>query len=308
MITFTQEIALRPYQCCNLTEINAGKIKTQEEFNAAARAGAFLGTLQAGYTDFHYLNPEWRKTTEEDALLGVGVTGIGGGSLDNLDKKEAALAAVAENIRIAKLIGINPAARVTTVKPAGTSSLVLGCSSGIHAWHDDYYIRRIRFDKNEAIAQYLLKAIPELVEDDQMSPTGVVCSFPQKAPEGAHMRSESPMTLLERVKEWNVDWVRTGHIRGDNTNNVSCTISLKDGEWPTVGEWMWENREYYNGISVLPYDGGTYVQTPFESCTKEVYEEMLTHFNKIDLTQVIEIDDHTNLTGEVACAGGACEI
>ncbi len=221
----------------------------------------------------------------------------------------AAFAAKLENSRISKLIGVKEAARVTCVKPAGTTSLVLGTSSGIHAWHDKYYIRRIRVGKNEAIYGYLSEHHPELVEDEFFNPTQqAVISVPQKAPEGAITRSENVFELLERVKNFSIRWVRSGHREGSNTHNVSATISIKQDEWNDVGEWMWMNRHYYNGLSVLPYDGGTYTQAPFETCDKETFDELSKALRGIDLTQVIEMTDETNLSGELACAGGACEI
>lgn len=303
------EIALRPNQFCNLTEVNVDDVVDQDDLNARARAGAFIGTLQAGYTDFHYLRPVWRKTTEEEALIGVGMTGIGSGAVLGLDLEEAAEVVKQENASVASVIGINAAARTTTVKPAGTSSLVLGSASGIHAWHNDHYIRRIRVGKNEAIYGYLAEHHPELVKDEHFRPTEqAVIEVPQKAPEGAILRHESPEDLLARVKRFNLEWVRAGHRTGANSHNVSCTISVKDDEWGQVGNWMWENRDHYNGISVLPYDGGSYIQAPFSDIDAETYEAMVGSLKAVDLTRVIEVEDHTDLTGEVACGAGGCEV
>lgn len=303
------EIALRPYQFCNLCELNVSDIESQEDLNERARAAAFVGTLQAGYTDFHYLRDVWKQATEKDALIGVGMTGIGSGAVLHYDLKEAANVVKEENKRVAEIIGINVAARSTTVKPAGTSSCVLGSASGIHAWHNTHYIRRIRVGKNESIYPYLAKNHPELVEDEYFRPTEqAVIQIPQAAPAGSILRTEDPMQLLERVKRFNIDWVKSGHRKGPNTHNVSCTISVKDDEWEKVGKWMWENRNNFNGISVLPYDGGTYIQAPFEDISEERYHEMMTHLTAIDLTKVIEEQDNTNLTGEAACAGGQCEV
>jgi len=302
------EIALRPFQFCNLCEVNADGVTDQKDLEERARAAAFIGTLQAGYTDFHYLRPIWKQTTEKEALIGVGITGIGSGYIKDLSKRRAADVVVEENRRVSTLIGINPAARTTTVKPSGTSSLVVGSSSGVHAWHNSHYIRRMRVGKNEALYTYLKEAIPELVEDDVFNPNGAVLSFPQKAPEDAVLRSEKPLELLERVREYNLDWVRHGHISGDNTHNVSCTISIKDEDWADVTDWMWYNRNEYNGISVLPYDGGTYVQAPFEDCTEEEYNALLPYLQAIDLSEVVETVDNTDLTGEIACGAGGCEI
>ncbi len=303
------EIALRPYQFCNLTEINVSDVDTQEEYEARVRAATFIGTLQASYTDFHYLRPVWQRTTEKDALIGVSMTGIASGRVLKLDTVAGARIVKEENARVAELLGINPAARTTCVKPAGTTSLTLGTSSGIHAWHNDYYVRRIRVGKNEAIYQYLADWHPELVEDEYFRPHDTaVISAPQKAPEGAILRSESAIELLERVKKISKQWVRKGHRRGQNTHNVSATINIREEEWDEVRDWMWTNRDCYNGLSVLPHDGGSYKQAPFEDCTREEYDAMLTHLKSIDLTNVIEMEDNTELTDQAACAGGACEI
>jgi ribonucleoside-diphosphate reductase alpha chain len=303
------EIALRPYQFCNLCEVNVSDIADQTDLEARVKAAAFIGTLQAGYTDFHYLRPIWQRTTEKDALIGVSMTGIGSGAILKHDMKAAAKVVKEENKRVAEMIGINASARCTTVKPAGTTSLTLGTSSGIHAWHNEYYVRRVRVGKNESIYQYLHLNHPELVEDEYFRPHDTaVIGIPQKAPEGSIFRTESPLQLLERVKKVHGEWVKPGHRSGNNTHNVSATISIREHEWKAVGEWMWENKDFYNGLSVLPYDGGTYIQAPFEDCTKEKYEELLKTLSDIDLSKVIEIEDTTDLSGELACAGGACEI
>ena len=303
------EIALRPYQFCNLCEVNASDIESQEDFNSRVKAAAFIGTLQAGYTDFHYLRDVWKETTEKDALIGVSMTGIGSGVVLGYDMKKAASVVKRENNRVAKLIGINPAARCTTVKPAGTTSLALGTSSGIHAWHNDYYVRRIRVGKNESIYKYLVTNHPELVEDEYFRPHDTaVISIPQKAPEGSILRDESPFDLLKRIKKVANEWVKPGHRKGSNTHNVSATVSLKQQEWKYAGEWMWENRDYYNGLSVLPYDGGTYTQAPFEDISKVKYDMMMKSLTDVNLANVYEGEDNTDLTGELACAGGACEI
>jgi len=303
------EIALRPNQFCNLCEVNVSNIESQEDLNERVKVASFIGTLQAGYTSFHYLREIWQQTTERDALIGVSMTGIGSGKVLNYDMPKAASLVKRENTRVAKLIGINQSARCTTVKPAGTTSLTLGTSSGIHAWHNDFYVRRVRVGKNEAIYTYLLNNHPELVEDEYFRPHDTaVISIPQKAPEGSIMRTESPFQLLERVKKVATEWVKAGHRNGSNSHNVSATISLREHEWDPAGEWMWENRKSYNGLSVLPYNGGTYTQAPFEDITEEKYEEMMESLKDVNLSMVVELDDNTNLTGELACAGGTCEI
>ena len=303
------EIGLRPYQFCNLVEINVSDVQTQEELNERSIAASFIATLQASYTDFHYLRPIWKRTTEKEALIGVSMTGIASGGVLKLNLKEASLKVNMENRRVAMQIGINRAARTTCVKPAGTTSLTLGTSSGIHAWHNDYYIRRLRVGKNEAIYNYLMKNIPELVEDCKFrGHDTAILSIPQKAPEGAILRHETAFDLLERVKKVSEEWIQGGHYKGSNSHNVSATITIKDDEWDETGKWMWENRGCYNGLSVLPHDRGTYVQAPFEDCDKETYEKMLALVKSVDLDLVIETEDETDLSGEIACGGGSCEI
>lgn len=303
------EIALRPYQFCNLVEVNASHIEDQEDLNARVAAASFFGTLQAGFTDFHYLRPIWAKTTQKDALLGIGMTGIGSGEILKYNLEIAAEVGKAVNQLISAKIGTNEAARITCIKPAGTTSLVLGTASGIHAWHNDYYLRTMRFNKNEDIAVYLMANHPELCEDDVLRPTDTVCvRIPVKAPEGSILRTETPIDTLERVKRFSTEWIRTGHVNGDNTHNVSATISIRDNEWEMVGDWMWENRDTYNGLSVLNYWGGTYAQAPFQDITEEEYNKRIVTLKELDLTNVREAEDQVNFNESVACGGGACEV
>ncbi len=336
------EIALRPYQFCNLCEVNVSNVVDQADLNDRVAAAAFFGTLQAGFTDFHYLRPIWQKTTAKDALLGIGMTGIGSGEILKYNLEAAANIAKKVNQLITEKTGINEAARITCIKPSGTTSLVLGTASGIHAWHNDFYLRTMRFNKNEDIAMYLMKNHPELCEDDVLRPTDTVCvRIPVKAPEGSILRTETALDTLERVKHFSTKWIKEGHIDGDNTHNVSATISIdsnkyyfsdfgpdngyqffKEGplttsekidcaetnEWEAVGWWMWENREFYNGLSVLPYWGGTYQQAPFEDITEQQYNERIVTLKELDLTNVTEQDDTVDFGQVAACAGGACEV
>lgn len=303
------EASLQNNSFCNLSSIVASDIITQEELNNRARAAAFIGTIQAGYTDFHYLRDIWKKNTEKDALLGVSITGLASEKFLSLDLKEAANVVLEENERVAKLIGINNASRTTLAKPEGTTSCVVGSSSGVHAWHSKYYIRRIRLSKDEAIYNYLKRAIPRLIEDDVCKPhTQAVVSLPMKAPEGAITRDESAKDLLERCVRLNKEWIRPGHRKGANTHNVSATINVKNNEWEEVKEIVWKNIDNINGMTFYAYDGGNYPQRPFEECTKSEYEELLGFARNIDLSKIIEENDDTNLSGESACSGGACTI
>ena len=303
------EIGLRPYQFCNLCEVNVSDVENQTDLNDRVAVAAFFGTLQAGFTDFHYLRPIWKQTTDKDALLGIGMTGIGSGEILKYDLKIAANTAKVVNSMISAMIGTNEAARVTCVKPSGTTSCVLGTASGIHAWHAPYYLRTLRFGKNEDIAAYMMVNHPELCEDDVLRPNDTICvRIPIKAPEGSIFRTETAIDTLERTKKFATEWILPGHINGDNTHNVSATISILENGWKEVGQWMWENRDYYNGLSVLPYFGGSYQQAPFEDITEEEYNKRILSLHSVDLTKVMEIDDHVEFGQVASCAGGACAI
>jgi ribonucleoside-diphosphate reductase alpha chain len=328
------EIALRPYQFCNLCEVNVSNVTCQEDLNDRVVAAAFFGTLQAGFTDFHYLRDVWKMTTFRDALLGIGMTGIASGEVLKYNLEVAAKIAVKTNQLISEIIGTNEAARVTCIKPSGTTSLVLGTASGIHAWHAPHYLRTMRFNKTEDLALYLEINHPELCEDDVLRPKDTVCvRIPVKAPEGSILRTETALDTLERVKRFSQEWIKPGHVNGPNTHNVSATISinqerkyiavnLSDGkgsrytqtddgflnEWEVVGDWMWRHQEFYNGLSVLPSFDHTYKQAPFEDITEEEYNTRINSLKSIDLTKVVELDDTVDFGQVAACAGGACEI
>jgi intein/homing endonuclease len=327
------EIGLRPFQMCNLCEVNVSKITDQEDLNNSIAVASFFGTLQAGFTDFHYLRPIWKQTCDKDALLGIGMTGIGSGEILKYDLDIAAYVAKTTNAAISGIIGTNEAARITCIKPSGTTSCVLGTSSGIHAWHAPYYLRTMRFNKNEDIAAYLMVNHPELCEDDILRPNDTLCvRIPIKAPEGSIYRTETAIDTLERVKKFSQEWVKPGHISGANTHNVSATISIDKSrlykslsntvinnftdtvgeehrdEWEVVGQWMWENRDVYNGLSVLPYFGGSYQQAPFEDISEEEYNKRIATLHSLDLTKVIEIDDNVEFSQVAACSGSQCEI
>jgi len=309
------EIALRPYQFCNLTEINASNVESQEDLDDRVNAATFLGTLQAAYTDFHYLRDIWRTTTEKDALLGVSMTGLASNATTGLDITGTVHKAKHENRRVANLIGINHAARLTCIKPSGTASCVLGSSSGIHAWHAPYYIRRIRVNKMEPIYTYLKFNHPELVKDDVWDEvSGAVIEIPQKAPASAVTssakeahRNEDAFMFLERVRNATIHWVNPGHSDGQNSHNVSATVYIFEDEWDEVGEWMWSNRWFYNGMSCFPQKQ-EYAQAPFETCSKKTYEKMMQSLKNVDLAQVYEDDDNTDFGNDPACGGDGCEI
>lgn len=303
------EVSLRAHQMCNLVTINVSDVKTQKELEERAKAAAIIATLQAGYTNFNYLREIWKETTEKEALIGVSMTGIASGEVLALNLRKAARVVVKTNAIMAKKIGINKAARCTVIKPEGTSSLVLGVSSGIHAWHAKFYIRRLKVNKNEPIYKYLAATHQELLADDYFKPTTqAIISVPQRSPTSAITREESALHLLNRVIRVYKDWIQVGHRTGHNFNNVSTTISVKPEEWKPVGEWMWKNINNYTALSVFPFDGGNYVQPPYQEIDEQTFNKLTEKLKEVDLTQIKEEEDSTTVAKELACAGSSCEV
>jgi intein/homing endonuclease len=305
------EISLNSSQMCNLTTINQTGITNKRDFMNRIYAASLIGTLQASYTDFDYLSPRWKEITDKEALLGVSFTGIAdsSGIVTPEMLEEGARFAVEVNEKYASKIGINPAYRITCLKPEGSVSCVLSSSSGIHARHAEYYIRRIRMNADDALALYLKSIVPDLVETDLFSSTGVVVSLPQESPKNAIIReNESALDLFNRTMTYHDHWINPGHKSGLNRHNVSVTISLKDEEWDVLREEMWKNRHRYTGISLLPFDGGNYQQSPFEEINKSQYEDMIKLVKDVDLSKVVENEDYTERAELVACVGGVCSI
>ena len=306
------EIALHPHQFCNLTTVNGADVTSEADFIQRVIMASRIGTLQAAYTDFPFLRSVWQETTAREALLGVSITGIGAGRLAKFNLKKAALAAVAENKRVAKLLGINQAARVTCIKPEGTGSLVLGTPAGIHSWHNPYYWRTIRVGKagkDGALYNYLTDVVPDLIEDEKgKEDTHAVFRVPVQAnPEGYFRQNETAIDLLERVKRYNQHWITPGHQGGTNKHNISCTVSIRQDEWEAVGRWMWDNKQFYNGLAVLPYFGGNYRQAPFSDCDEAEFKRYAPLLNKINITDVEETES-TGFAGASACSGPICEL
>jgi hypothetical protein len=310
ILTFQCSEASVSLNFCNLSTFNMSVIESNQDLIEFAKAAAFIGTLQAGYTNFVYLRPVWQEKTEEEALLGVSCTGVARKDLTDFDFQTAAEEVKKTNRKTAKKIGIRPAYRTTANKPEGSSSAVLNTSSGIHAWHSQYGIRRTRYMYDEPIIKYFEQIVPDLVETDKSDSKRRVLSLPFCAPENAITRDqESALELLERVRFMSLNWVKPGHIKGHNGHSVSATVSVKGNEWNEVAEWMWKNRNDYNGISILPYDGGQYKQAPFEEISKEQYENMVQLLpENIDLNKVKETEDNTTHHHEVSCTNGACQI
>jgi ribonucleoside-triphosphate reductase len=304
------EIALQSNQFCNLTTTNLTGIKNEKDFENRIYAASFLGTLQASYTDFPYLGERWKKVTEEEALIGCSFTGIADASRLSRGQLQGAAELVLQiNDRYSRKLGINPAARTTAIKPEGTASCVLGSSSGIHARHAEFYLRRVRMNRDDELAKYLMRVCPELVEADLFSQTGVVVTIPQESPVGAIIRNkESAIDLFDRVKLYYNDWILPGHRSGVNTHNVSCTINYRPEEVEELKAKLWEDRLSYAAVALLPADNTVYQQAPFESCDEEMFNKYDAMVKDIDLSKVMEMEDNTNRAEQLACAGGLCEI
>jgi ribonucleoside-triphosphate reductase (thioredoxin) len=302
------EIILRPYQFCNLTEVVVRAEDTVETLANKIRIATIMGTFQSTMTNFPYLRKVWQKNTEEERLLGVSLTGI----LDNKwmgevsDSTAKALeqlrkVAVDTNADLATQLGIPQSAAITCVKPSGTVSQLVDSASGIHARHSQYYIRRVRGDKKDPLSAFLTSAgVP--AEDCVMRPDStVVFSFPMKAPEGARLRDD--LTAIEHLDVWMM------YQRHFCEHKPSVTISVKEHEWMDVGAWVWKHFDELSGVSFLPWDGGTYRQAPYEECTKQEYEEMLSRMPpNIDWDSLEEYDDNVEGAQTLACVSGHCEI
>jgi ribonucleoside-triphosphate reductase len=304
------EIILRSNQFCNLSEIVVREDDTEETLKAKAEVAAIIGTLQATLTDFRYLRNIWKKNTEEEALLGVSMTGIMDNKLlstPNSPHCEVVLEAVrdvaiATNKKWAKKLGINQSTAVTAVKPSGTVSQLVDSASGIHPRFSKHYIRRVRSDKKDPLAVFM-QAAGFPVEDDVMSESSSVFSFPVKAPESSVTVSDvGAMHQLELWKMYQNHWCE---------HKPSITVYYTDSEFLQVAQWIWDNFDLCSGISLLPVSEHTYQQAPYEDITPEQYEEVLASMPK-DINwndlQYFEQEDNTTGSQELACTGGACEI
>lgn len=303
------EIALKSRQLCNLTEVIASNCTDADDFNQAVIAATILGTYQAALTDFNYVHPDWSKNCKEDALLGVSITGQAQAweLINTPELAKLAMFMKEVNATVADSIGINRAARIGTTKPSGSTSAAMDCSSGIHAVHAPYYYRRVRVNKLDPVAVYLQTALPSaFIEHNPYEPNDVIFGVPMKM-NGINRTSETPIELLQRMKFIANNWIVPSHRSGLNTHNVSLTVSYKDGDVEPIRNWMWENREHYNGISLLPVFN-TYDYSPYEDISKEKYEELVARMPTIDLTSVVyrKVDDTRSDTA--ACEGGLCEI
>jgi ribonucleoside-triphosphate reductase (thioredoxin) len=300
------EIILRPYQFCNLTEAVVRHDDTRETLLRKVRIASILGTIQSTFTKFPYLRKVWQRNTEEERLLGVSLTGIYDNPLlvkqgDELNGllTELRLAARDANEQFAAKLGIPKSAAITCVKPSGTVSQLVDSASGIHPRHAKYYIRRVRGDKKDPLTQFLVsQGVP--AEDCVYKPTQTtVFSFPIKSPDGITRDEVTPIDHLGLWLTYQRHWCE---------HKPSVTISVEEKDWPTVGAWTWEHFDEISGVSYLPFDGGTYRQAPYETCTAEEYEALKATIPVIDWTLLKENTDNVEGAQMLACASGVCEI
>jgi len=306
------EIILRPYQFCNLSEVVLREEDTAETVAKKVRLATILGTWQSTLTDFKYIRKIWKDNTEEERLLGVSLTGQFGNKFfsgqDGLKKLADTLDRLREyaveiNIEEAAKIGIPASAAVTCVKPSGTVSQLVGVSSGMHAWHSDYYIRTVRGDKKDPITQFLMDTgIP--AEDDVMKPNNTtVFSFPVKAPANAITRDK--LNAIQQLEIWLV------YQRHWCEHKPSITVSVKEDEWMEVGAWVYKHFDEVSGISFLPYSEHTYVQAPYQEIDKNAYNDLVSKMPKSinwEALSLYELEDSTTGSQALACVSGECEI
>jgi ribonucleoside-triphosphate reductase len=304
------EIILRPNQFCNLSEVVVRASDDLNSLKRKVRLATIVGTMQSTMTDFKYLRKIWKDNTEEERLLGVSLTGIMDHSVlsKTVDSKrwleEMRQVAVETNEQYAKMLGIPQSAAITCVKPSGTVSQLVDAASGIHARHNDYYIRTVRGDNKDPLTQFLINEGVHN-EPDMMKPDSTtVFSFAMSSPEKAVLRSD--MTAVEQLELWKVyatHWCE---------HKPSVTISVREEEWMEVGAWVYENFDIASGVSFLPHSDHTYQQAPYQDIEKEDYLEWKFRYGtmEIDWTKMAEFEKEDNTTGsrELACTAGVCEV
>ena len=298
------EIILRDKQFCNLSEVVVRANDTKETLLEKVRLATIMGTFQSTLDKFQFLSAEWHKNTTEERLLGVSLTGIMDCKVtNNPDPKfleEMRSEARKTNEKYAKLLDVPVSASITCVKPSGSVSQLVDSASGIHARHSDYYVRTIRLDKKDSLYEFL-KGKGVQVEDEQFRPDSTaVFSFPIKAPKGSITRNDK--TALEQLDLWLI------YQRHWCEHKPSVTITVRDEEWVEVAAWVYKHFDEISGISFLPHSDHSYVQAPYQECTKEEYQALLKKTPNVDFEELIEDDDMTVASQTLACTGGSCEI
>lgn len=306
------EIILRPFGFCNLTEVVVRENDSLGDLIKKVQIATYMGTIQASFTRFSYLRDEWKKNAEEEALLGVSLTGQMGHPILNGSKGVEQLEeylnilreeAVKANAKMADALGISRAAAITCVKPSGTVSQLVLCSSGMHTWHDLYYIRTVRQDNKDPLTAFMKDAGIPWEPDVMNAETGTVFSFPIMAPRTAMTRND--LTAIEHLEIW------LAYQRAWCEHKPSITISVKEEEWDAVGKWVYKHLDELSGVSFLPYDGGTYQQAPYQTIDEDTYIDKMLEMPKNidwDLLYLYETEDTTTGSQELACVAGACEV
>ncbi len=301
------EIILQSKQFCNLSEVVARAEDTEETLLRKVRVATIIGTYQSTLTYFPYLSKEWKKNCEKERLLGVSITG----SWDSEKAREPAMLeklkerAIEINKEYAERFGVNQSTCITCVKPSGTVSQTVDCASGMHPRHAPYYIRRVRISATDTLFKMLKdQGVPYYPEVGQNMETATtyVLEFPVKAPEGAICKDD--IDALAQLEHWKI--VKQSYTE----HNPSVTISVGDGEWLKVANWVYENWDLVGGLSFLPRSNHVYQLAPYEAITKEKYEEMKSRLPDLDFSKIFtyEVDDETEVKKELACVGGLCEV
>ena len=304
------EIILRGYQFCNLSEVVVRETDTLDSLKRKVRIATILGTLQSTLTDFKYLRKVWKDNTEEERLLGVSLTGIMDHHVlsKNVDSKrwleEMRQEAVDTNKNFANMLGIPQSAAITCVKPSGTVSQLVDAASGIHARHNDYYIRTVRGDNKDPLTQFLIEEGVHN-ERDMMKPDSVtVFSFAMRSPDGAVTRTQ--MTAIQQLELWKtyaIHWCE---------HKPSITVTVKEHEWMEVGAWVYENFDVASGVSFLPHSDHTYQQAPYQDIEPDDYYDWQQSYShvRIDWNKLTEFEKEDNTSGsrELACTAGVCEV
>ena len=304
------EIILRPYQFCNLTEVVVKEGDRDKDIENKIRLATILGTAQATLTDFPYLRKIWRNNTEEERLLGVSLTGIMDNihtncNLVDMDKRLPRFKQVAidTNKKYAKEFGIQESTAITCVKPSGTVSQLCDSASGIHARHSKYYIRTVRGDNKDPLTKFMIdQGVPS--EPCVMKPdTTTVFSFPMKSPKGSRVRDE--LSAIDQLNIWLIyqeHWCE---------HKPSITVTVKENEWLDVGAFVFKHFDKMSGVSFLPHSDHVYQQAPYQECTKDEYDDMLSKMNtRINWSKLreYEMSDTTSGSQTMACSGDSCEI
>ena len=304
------EIILRPYQFCNLSEVVVRATDTLEDLLRKTRIATIVGTIQSTLTDFKYLRNVWKKNTEEERLLGVSLTGIMDHSVlsKTVDSKrwleKMKEEAVRTNEKYANMLGIPVSAAITCVKPSGTVSQLVDAASGIHARHNDYYIRTVRGDNKDPLTQFMKESGVHNEMDVMKPDSTTVFSFAMQAPKGAVLRTDmSAIEQLELWKTYALHWCE---------HKPSVTISVKEEEWMDVGAWVYQNFDVASGVSFLPHSDHTYQQAPYQDIEREDYLEWQQAYKHVSLdwNKLTEFEKEDNTTGsrELACTAGVCEV